>query len=275
MFFRKWQKEAWQYNFYQNEPEQFHDRKFVGWTTFLFLVLKMGRTIENTLKISWDILITLHPNVVLNVRTFKGRRVDHLLKQGHNRPNKGWVLSPKYLLLHHITKWSKFSFRISTKLQHQNLDHTLASKCWPNFSFKFFTKIQFWNLDQILASKSWPVLHFKIMTKGNGKKCLFTVMLTHNAQEGTLGENQCPNMLRYTKRTGWLWGFRNLFCRRQEGPGRVKIWPINVTQICHILTFHGPFCRPGWIFMVQDGWYRWPTYSTTCFIFDPHLWGVF
>ena len=41
-----------------------------------------------------------------------------------------------------------------------------------------------------------------------------------------------------------------------------------------IYTF-GPSCRPGWIFMVRNGWYRCPAYSTKCFRFNSHLWGVF
>ena len=52
-------------------------------------------------------------------------------------------------------------------------------------------------------------------------------------------------------------------------------WPINITQVCHILIFPGPACRLCWIFMVQNGWYRSPAYSTTWFMFDTHLWEVF
>ena len=52
-------------------------------------------------------------------------------------------------------------------------------------------------------------------------------------------------------------------------------WTINMTQMCHILTFPGPSCQPGRIFMVQNGWYRCPAYSSTCLMFNPHLWGVF
>ena len=46
-------------------------------------------------------------------------------------------------------------------------------------------------------------------------------------------------------------------------------------QLCHILTFPGPSCRPGRILKAQNGWYRCPAYSTTCFRFNPHLWVVF
>ena len=58
----------------------------------------------------------------------------------------------------------------------------------------------------------------------------------------------------------------------QGGSGKVKImhfctFPIEMTQMCHILTFPGPSCRPGQIFLVQNGLYMCPTYSTTCFIF--------
>ena len=44
-----------------------------------------------------------------------------------------------------------------------------------------------------------------------------------------------------------------------------------MTQICQILTFPGPSCRPIRIFMVQNGWHRCPSYSTTYFMLDPHL----
>ena len=42
-----------------------------------------------------------------------------------------------------------------------------------------------------------------------------------------------------------------------------------------ILAVFGPSCRPGQIFMVQNGWHRCPAYSTTCFMLDLHLIGVF
>ena len=38
-----------------------------------------------------------------------------------------------------------------------------------------------------------------------------------------------------------------------------------------ILAVFGPSCRPSQFFMVQNCWYRCPTYSTTCFMLDPHL----
>ena len=43
----------------------------------------------------------------------------------------------------------------------------------------------------------------------------------------------------------------------------------------HILTFPDPHCRPGQIFVVKDGVYMCPAYSTTCFEFNQHLRGVF
>ena len=66
----------------------------------------------------------------------------------------------------------------------------------------------------------------------------------------------------------------------QGGSGKVKImhlctFPIEMTQMCHILTFPGPSCRPGQIFLVKNGLYMCPTYSTTCFMSNSHLWGVF
>ena len=38
-----------------------------------------------------------------------------------------------------IKSWPKFCFRISNKIQHQNLDQTSASKPWPKFNFKILT----------------------------------------------------------------------------------------------------------------------------------------
>ena len=43
----------------------------------------------------------------------------------------------------------------------------------------------------------------------------------------------------------------------------------------HILTFPDPHCQPGQIFVVQNGVYMCPAYSTTCFKFNQHLRGVF
>merc|ERR1712055_273764 len=43
----------------------------------------------------------------------------------------------------------------------------------------------------------------------------------------------------------------------------------------NILTFPDPPCQPGQIFLVQNGLYRCPTCSTTCFMSNSHLWGVF
>ena len=62
--------------------------------------------------------------------------------------------------------------------------------------------------------------------------------------------------------------------------GKVKIWHIGVTSMgnvhkCIILTFPDPPCQPGQIFLVQNGLYMCPTYSTTCFMLNSHLLGVF
>ena len=73
----------------------------------------------------------------------------------------------------HITSWSKFSFKISTIPEHQNLNQTSASKSWPNFNFKKFTDVRpkvfneniLQNHDQTLVSKSWQYLALKAMTK--------------------------------------------------------------------------------------------------------------
>ena len=84
--------------------------------------------------------------------------------QRQNGP-QGCLLSPKELLLSYVTSWSKFSFRISTKLQLPNLDQTSGSKSWLFFSHKISTKLQPQNVDQILASKSWPKIYFEILTR--------------------------------------------------------------------------------------------------------------
>ena len=39
--------------------------------------------------------------------------------------------------------------------------------------------------------------------------------------------------------------------------------------------FPDPPCQPGQNFLVQNGLYRCPTYSTTCFMLNSHLLGVF
>ena len=73
---------------------------------------------------------------------------------------------------------------------------------------------------------------------------------------------------------------KKIWLGRQEGPGKVKIWHIWVISMgnvhkCIILTFPDPPCQPGQIFLVQNGLYMCPTYSTTCFMSNSHLWGVF
>ena len=45
--------------------------------------------------------------------------------------------------------------------------------------------------------------------------------------------------------------------------------------LLRILTFPDPHCRPSQIFVVQNGVYMCPAYSTTCFKFNQHLRGVF
>ena len=68
---------------------------------------------------------------------------------------------------------SNFSFKISTKLQLQNLDQTRLqnldlnsiSKSRQNFSFKILTKIQLQSLDKTSLSISWQIFMFKIFTK--------------------------------------------------------------------------------------------------------------
>ena len=59
--------------------------------------------------------------------------------------------------------------------------------------------------------------------------------------------------------------------RRLRGHKYIKARPI----LGHILTFFDPPCQPGPIFLVQNSLYRCPTYSTTCFMLNLHLWGVF
>ena len=64
----------------------------------------------------------------------------------------------------------------------------------------------------------------------------------------------------------------------QWGSGKVKIRS-NKGQfgaiLGHNLTFPDPHCRPGQIFVVQNGVYMCPAYSTTCFKFNQHLRVVF
>ena len=43
----------------------------------------------------------------------------------------------------------------------------------------------------------------------------------------------------------------------------------------NILTFPNPPCQPGQFFLVQNGLYRCLTCSTTCFMLNSYLWGVF
>ena len=50
-----------------------------------------------------------------------------------------------------------------TKIQHRNLNQTSATKYRPNFSFKISPKLQLQNLDQTLCSKSEQ--KFRVMTK--------------------------------------------------------------------------------------------------------------
>ena len=59
----------------------------------------------------------------------------------------------------------------------------------------------------------------------------------------------------------------------------VNIVILKIAPYCplllRILTFPDPHCRPGQIFVVQNGVYMCPTYSTTCFKFNQHLRGGF
>ena len=107
------------------------------------------------------------------------------------------------------------------------------------------------------------------------------VMLTWRAQmwalqirfaipvEGWRGVGRDP---RGAKAVTFQWQWSHLFCLIlcPRGP-LLSFWGI----LGHILTFPGPCCWLGRIFMVQNGWYRCPAYSTTCFRFNPHLWGYF
>ena len=107
------------------------------------------------------------------------------------------------------------------------------------------------------------------------------VMLTWRAQmwalqirfaipvEGWRGVGRDP---RGAKAVTFQWQWSHLFCLIlcPRGP-LLSFWGI----MGHILTFPGPCCRLGRIFMVQNGWYRCPAYSTTCFMLDPHLLVVF
>ena len=56
-------------------------------------------------------------------------------------------------------------FLLKGKLQPQNLDLNLSSKCWLNFIFQILTEIYFQSFDQNSASKSRPNLSFKTWPK--------------------------------------------------------------------------------------------------------------
>ena len=95
--------------------------------------------------------------------------------------------------------------------------------------------------------------------------CFFLKRMS-GALKGGIWLDNTPNT------TSWNW----------SPPLQIKIlakssqkWQFLKVQMQPLLTVFGPSCRPDRIFMVQNGWYRCPTYSTTCFMFDPHLWGLF
>ena len=56
---------------------------------------------------------------------------------------------------------TKPSFRISTKIQHNNLYKTSAAKYWTNSSFIILPELQLQNLDQPLCSKSEQKFSFR------------------------------------------------------------------------------------------------------------------
>ena len=77
--------------------------------------------------------------------------------------------------------WSKFSFRILTKLQPRNLNQTSASrssasKSWPKFKIwtelqpKILAKTQLQNLVLTSAEKSWINFSLKLLTKNQFQK---------------------------------------------------------------------------------------------------------
>ena len=74
--------------------------------------------------------------------------------QGHNRP-KVWVVSTAFRSYNKFLRQfrSKFSFRISTKLQPENPVQTSASISWAKFSFEIKIKLQLQYLGQASASK--------------------------------------------------------------------------------------------------------------------------
>ena len=74
--------------------------------------------------------------------------------RGHNRP-KVWVVSTAFRSYNKFLRQfrSKFSFRISTKLQPENPVQTSASISWAKFSFEIKIKLQLQYLGQALASK--------------------------------------------------------------------------------------------------------------------------
>ena len=72
--------------------------------------------------------------------------------------------------------------------------------------------------------------------------------------------------------SGVLGPFRGLY--RAPKP-TVLHWVYSASRILgHILTFSDPPSQPSQIILVQNDLKRCPTYSTTCFMFNLHLWGV-
>ena len=77
--------------------------------------------------------------------------------------------------------------------------------------------------------------------------------------QGQLGSHLAPI-------SGVLDPFRGL-----ERAPKPKARPI----LGNIWTLPDRPCQPGQIFLVQNGLYRCPTYSNTCFMLNSYLWGYF
>ena len=115
----------------ETQPKRFHAVR-LSIDNLLGGVSKFGRSFKDVrATFFWIKNIRDKPAKTL----FNWNYCDHC--QRHNGP-KGCLLSPKELFLSHVASWSKFSFRISRKLQLQNLDQLFLSINISNTNIKKF-----------------------------------------------------------------------------------------------------------------------------------------
>ena len=107
---------------------------------------------------------------------------------------------------------------------------------------------------------------------------IFTKLLALKPSRGPLiGQgSRKKTQINWGNRLGSISGdlepFRGLY--RAPKP-TVSHWVYSASHILgHILTFSDPPSQPGQIILVQNDLKMCPTYSTTCFMFNSHLWGV-